>query len=127
MELRPDPVVTARELHEELGLDAVVQAGARAEACRQQGDGEGVRFWNTVARNLRLLFGDTGKDCGGNLRDQVLWRLMQRVEHFRHRAAECRRKGTAGPEPLRLEMLEIEQHWLELATYAEVIADRPPD
>lgn len=116
---RPDPADMARDLIDELGLDGVMEAGRRAEDCRREGDSDGVRFWNSVGEHMRV---------GGNgdeLTDSALWRLMQRVEYFRHRAAQCRARADGGDEVLRREMLEMEQHWLELATLAELMAGAP--
>lgn len=113
---RPDPATMARDLMDELGLDGLVEAGRRAEGCRRDGDAEGVQFWNAVGQHLR------GRAGSAPLADSAAWRLMQRVEHFRHRAAQCRARAEQAPERLRGEILDIEEHWLELATYAELLA-----
>lgn len=126
---RPAPDALARELLDEFGLDGLQQAAARAEACRQGGDAEGVRFWNAVVRAMRLLAPSRDATAGGegaqDVCHRIHWRLMQRVEHCRHRATECRRLASGASDTVRAELLEMEQGWLELAAYAELLADEP--
>lgn len=120
---RPDPAIMAQDLMDELGLDGLVEAGRRAEGCRRDGDLEGVRFWNTVGEHLRTDAGGPNA-AAAPVADSVLWRLMQRVEHFRHRAAQCRSQAEQRADAVRGDLLDMEQHWLELATYAELLGVR---
>ena len=120
---RPHPADMARDLIGELGLDGLIEAGRRAEDCRREGDTDGVRFWNAVGAHMR-----TGPDLSAPpeaMTGSAKWRLMQRIEHFRHRAAQCRARAETADDVLHSEMLEMEQHWLELATFAELLADEP--
>ena len=128
-----DPVALARELLDAQGLDGVVEVSRRAEACRQAGDRQGVLHWNAVARSMRLIAtaacqSATCVDAPADpIADSALWRLMQRIEHFRHRARICEQQAASASSEARRELLEMAHGWLELAAYAEMLAHaRPP-
>jgi hypothetical protein len=121
---KPDPGRSARELFESRGLDGVVHASGKAEACRRDGDGDGVRFWTAVVREMRRMAAAAADARPAG----ALWRLMQRVEHFRHQARRCEEQAAASAGAARAELLEIARHWLELAAYAELLAgENEPD
>ncbi|HEX7199472.1 MAG TPA: hypothetical protein VF213_08340, partial [Dongiaceae bacterium] len=52
----------------------------------------------------------------------ALWRLMQRIEYYRHRAAEVERKAAGAPEAYRGDMLDLAVQWRDLALHADLQA-----
>lgn len=124
MPTRPDPANMALDLFNESGLDGLVEARRLAEDCRREGDAAGVQYWNSVACRIRALPAQEGGE-GAPAAQGFAWRLMQRIEHCRHRAAQCRDRAAKGSEAFREEMLEAERQWLELAHYAEILAEPP--
>jgi hypothetical protein len=112
----------ALHLRHELGRGAFSFVRALAEEARQGSSGEVVRLWNDVARELAAL---EQHDVGSQRTAPPLnseWGLMQRIEYYRHRAAEAERKAADAPEASRNDMLELAEEWRDLALLADVQA-----
>lgn len=109
----------AESLYAELGQGALSVVSARVEAARQASDAADLRLWNDVARTLLAL----DRRVRGEAADYVgesLWGFMQRIEYYRHRAAEAERKAAAAPEAYRQDMLELAGQWRDLALHADL-------
>lgn len=106
-------------LRQELGHGSLSFAGVLAEEARLGSNLEHARLWDEVARELAAL--DRRGD-GGERREPrgSVWGLMQRIEYYRHRAAEVERKATAAPEACRDDMLEVAEEWRDLALLADL-------
>jgi hypothetical protein len=111
----------AIQLHNELGEGAFSFVSARVEEARQTRDERGVRLWKDVARELvqaaRSVRNENGSSVSGSF-----WGLMQRIEYYRHRAAEVERKAAAAPDAYREDMLELAVQWRDLALHADLQA-----
>jgi hypothetical protein len=111
----------AESLYAEMGRRAVSVVSARVEAARQACDAADVRLWHDVAETLVTLVrpeaGENGRAAAGSL-----WGFMQRIEYYRHRAAEVERRAAAAPEAYREDMLELAGHWRDLALHADLQA-----
>jgi len=112
------PADIASHLRDELGEGAYAFVSRQAEEVRQAADARGVRHWNGVASELLRL--DRRKLDGGGA--DSLWRVMQRVEYYRHRAAEVERKAAAAPILYRRDMLDLALQWRDLALHADLQA-----
>jgi hypothetical protein len=109
-----NPAEIAKRLYAELGQGAVSVVSARVEVARQASDAADVTHWNEVAQTLLAL--------GGRGASDALWGFMQRIEYYRHRAAEVERKAAAAPEAYRQDMLELAVQWRDLALHADLQA-----
>jgi PAS domain S-box-containing protein len=112
----------AKRLKAEVGDDALSFVAMRAEEARQASDQDGVELWNEVARRLATLAqprrgADRPKRSG-----QILWWFMQRIEHFRHRAARAERQAATASDEGRQEMIDLAMGWRELALQADLLA-----
>jgi hypothetical protein len=116
-----DPAEIAERLYAEFGQGAVSIVSARVEAARQASDAADVRLWNDVARTLLALDRRVRGEAAG-CRGPSLWAFMQRIEYYRHRAAEVERKAAAAPEAYRQDMLELAGQWRDLALHADLQA-----
>lgn len=111
----------ARRLWRLLGREGVVAARTFVEECERHGDQTAARFWTDIAGQLHAM-----AESGGAIADEAspagdsTWRLMQRIERYRHRATQAAR--AVGPEALRMQMVDITAHWLELARETEELA-----
>jgi hypothetical protein len=116
-----NPAEIAESLYAELGPGALSVVSGRVEAARQASEAENVRLWNDVARLLlaldRQVRGEAAACAGSSL-----WAFMQRIEYYRHRAAEVERKAAAAPEAYRQDMLELAGQWRDLALHADLQA-----
>ena len=115
----------AESLYAEMGQHAVSVVSGRVEAARQASDVADVRLWNEVAQALMTLVQPAGGDDGGAApatASASLWGFMQRIEYYRHRAAEVERKAAAAPEAYRQDMLELAGQWRDLALHADLQA-----
>ncbi len=110
----------AERLYDELGHGAVSVVSTRVEDARQAGDAGEVRFWIDVAQTLLTLVRPAGGDRANA--SEALWGFMQRIEYYRHRAAEVERKAAAAPEAYRQDMLELAGQWRDLALHADLQA-----
>jgi hypothetical protein len=117
---------TARRLVLTLGSEAAQAVELCLEDCRRVGDEVATRYWAEVAAQLRGL-----KDCNTPAEASCAeplspaardWRLMQRVERYRHRAMQAERR-VAGSEAHQAEMLDIALQWLELAQQTELLTE----
>jgi hypothetical protein len=110
----------AAQLRNELGEGALSFVSARVEEARQACDERGVRRWNDVAGELvkpGLCANENGRPVSS-----PLWGLMQRIEYYRHRAAEVERKAAAAPEAYRKDLLDLATQWRDLALHADLQA-----
>jgi hypothetical protein len=116
----------AESLYAEFGQGAVSVVSARVEAARQACEVADVGLWNDVARMLLALdrrVRSEAAGCPGRSPDgQSIWAFMQRIEYYRHRAAEVERKAAAAPEAYRQDMLELAGQWRDLALHADLQA-----
>ena len=112
-----DPLDTAMRLHGDLGQDAFSFVSARVEEARQGSDPKSVRLWKDVASELVTL-----ERCAGGATTSSVWRLMQRIEYYRHRATEVERKAATAPEAHRRDMLALAMEWRDLALHADLQA-----
>jgi hypothetical protein len=113
------PADTALHLRDELGSSAFSFASSRVEEARQASDQLGVRHWNDVAHELLAL--DRLPEQGGRRPQQrSFWRLMQRVEYYRHKATLAEQKAAAAPDSCRQDMLELARQWRDLALHADL-------
>ena len=112
----------ARRLWIRLGRDGITSVRDFVEGCERHGDEAAARFWAEVASELEAIAEREGVSCAmqTSLGGPGTWRLMQRIERYRHRAMEAAR--AAGPEALRAQTVLIATHWLELAREAEALA-----
>jgi hypothetical protein len=117
LDLSRDALDTALRLHGDLGQGAFSFVSARVEEARQASDPRGVRLWNDVASELLTL-----DRCAGGATGNSVWRLMQRIEYYRHRATEVERKAATAPEAHRPDMLELAMAWRDLALHADLQA-----
>jgi len=114
----------ARNLVRELGGHASAVAALRAEGCRAAVDVDGVVHWLEVARRIdALLAGETAPSAA--------WRMMQRIELYRHRATQAERRAALDAEELgagelRQALIEIAAQWRDLALQAQLLAERAP-
>ena len=117
-------VEIAESLYAEMGERAVSVVSVRVEAARQASDTADVRLWNDVAQALLTLVRPAGGDDGraSAPASASLWAFMQRIEYYRHRAAEVERKAAAAPEAYRQDMLELAGQWRDLALHADLQA-----
>jgi hypothetical protein len=114
------PADIASHLRDELGEGAYAFVSRRAEEMRQAADARGVRLWSDVASELLRLDRRPRKgDRGG---PNSLRRVMQRVEYYRHRAAEVERKAAAAPILYRRDMLDLALQWRDLALHTDLQA-----
>jgi hypothetical protein len=107
----------AVRLRAELGHDAFSFVSLRVEEARQSCDKRDVAHWNDVAGELLAL----GESADGAAAGSI-WSAMQRIEYYRHRAAEVERKAATAPEAYRREMLELAVQWRDLALHADLQA-----
>jgi hypothetical protein len=109
----------ARNLVRELGDHASTVAAVRADDCRSNVDAVGVQLWLAVARQIEAIL-------AAEAAVSPAWRLMQRIEFYRHRALEAERKaGAAGAAVLRQELIDIAAQWRELGLQAQLLAESP--
>lgn len=106
----------AQNLVRELGEHATAMAALRAEDCRGAVDPDGVRHWLAVARRIDAILADEAPASSA-------WRLMQRIEFYRHRATQAERKADCGAEELRQDMIDIAMQWRDLAMQAQLLAE----
>lgn len=111
----------AERLYAELGHGAVSLVSARVEAARQACELADVRLWIDVAQTLLTLVRRV-EGVGGRCASEALWGFMQRIEYYRHRAAEVERRAAAAPEAYRQDMLELAGQWRDLALHADLQA-----
>ena len=112
----------ARRLWLRLGRDGIASVRDFVEGCERHGDEAAARFWAEVAGEFQALADREGASSAPEtaFAGRGPWRLMQRIERYRHRAMEAAR--AAGPEALRAQMVLVATHWLELAREAEALA-----
>ncbi|HSZ51762.1 MAG TPA: hypothetical protein VK801_09350 [Caulobacteraceae bacterium] len=110
----------AAQLRNELGQDAFSFVSARVEEARQTCDERGLRLWNDVAGEL--VKPDQCANENGRAVSSPLWGLMQRIEYYRHRAAEVERKAAAAPEAYRKDLLDLATQWRDLALHVDLQA-----
>lgn len=110
----------AAQLRNELGQGAFSFVSARVEESRQACDERGVRLWNDVASELVKPAQCANEN--GRAVSSPLWALMQRIEYYRHRAAEVERKAAAAPEAYRKDLLDLATQWRDLALHADLQA-----
>lgn len=115
------PADMAVQLCNELGQEAFSFVSARVEEARQSSDESGVQLWKDVAGELVRANGSARGKNGAGLSGS-LWRLMQRIEYYRHRAAEVELKAADAPEPCRKDLLELAVEWRDLALHADLQA-----
>jgi hypothetical protein len=110
----------ARNLVRELGDHASTVAAVRADDCRSNVDAAGVQLWLAVARHIKTILAAEAAVSPG-------WRLMQRIEFYRHRALEAERKAAAASTvALRQELIDIAAQWRELGLQAQLLTETPP-
>jgi len=110
----------ARNLVRELGDHASTVAAVRADDCRSNVDADGVELWLSVARRIEAIL-------AAEPAVSPAWRLMQRIEFYRHRALAAERKAGASSAPaLRQELIDIAAQWRELGLQAQLLAESPP-
>ena len=111
----------ADRLQEELGMDALSFVSLRIEEARRAADTMGVAIWTKVAQTLSEA-GDApsvAPNWGGG---SDLWKVMQRVEHCRHRAMKLELSATQGMEALRKEASDLAMQWRDLALQMQLLA-----
>lgn len=117
----------AQNLVRQLGDHASAVAAARAEGRRRDGDLPGVRLWVRVAHCVEAILAEQAEDAppppGRTESPRLFWRLMQRIELYRHRAAAAEQKAAAGSDAARQEMLDIAAQWRELALQVQLMAE----
>ena len=91
----------ARRLWIRLGRDGITSVRDFVEGCERHGDAAAARFWADVASELEEIAEREGALTAmeAPLGGRGPWRLMQRIERYRHRAMEAAR--AAGPEASR--------------------------
>ena len=111
----------ALHLRHELGPDALSFVGGLAEEARLTSTPDAARLWNDVASELSAI--DQHDGAGERMAPPAsVWGLMQRIEYYRHRAAEVERKATDAPATFRDAMLELAEEWRDLALLADLHA-----
>lgn len=110
----------ARNLVRELGDHASTVAAVRADDCRSKVDAAGVQLWLAVARHIETIL-------VAEAAVTPAWRLMQRIEFYRHRALEAERKAAAASSAaLRQELNDIAAQWRELGLQAQLLTETRP-
>lgn len=111
----------AQRIRKELGANALSFVSLRVEEARQAGDTRGVDIWNEVAE---MLANSRREAKVSALHDESsdLWKLMQRVEHCRHRAMQLERKAAGGLEALSQDTVDLAMQWRDLALQIQLMA-----
>ena len=107
----------ARGLVDQLGQQAFSFVAVRVEEARQASNLQGVRLWRDVASEI--LCAGEGPASG---RSASLWRLMQRIEYYRHRASEVERRAAEASAAWQADIREAAVQWRDLALHAELAA-----
>lgn len=110
---------TAKNLRAQFGAEALSIVGTFVEQARQSADEAGVAFWLDVALGLTVPPEAAADDQGAA---GSLWWFMQRVELYRHRAAQAAIKASKGGLPYQQEMADISRQWRALALQADLLA-----
>jgi len=123
-----ETVLIAQDLYERVGPVAIELADERSGMLREVGNMEAAQFWRDVCRAMILIATRPSAirhaPCAGGA--SPTWTLMQRIEGYRHLAAEAEAVmeavSDAGPE-----MERLAQGWRELAATFEQLAEVTAD
>jgi hypothetical protein len=118
-------VLLAQTLYERLGPKGIVLCEARAEERRRADDLDGAEFWRRVSRGLILVAvaPSAVKHPDSPSRQSSLWTLMQRIEGYRHLAAEAESAAEGAGEPGRRDLMALARGWRELVALFEGLSE----
>jgi hypothetical protein len=118
-------VLLSQVLYERLGPKGVVLCEARAEERRRAEDLDGAEFWRRVSRGLILvaLAPCAVQHAASPSRQTSMWTLMQRIEGYRHLAAEAEMAAEVAPEPGRRDLEALALGWRGLAAMFEGLSE----
>jgi hypothetical protein len=117
----------AQNLVRQLGDHASTVAAGRAEGRRREGDLEGVRLWVRVAKRIEAILAEQAGEVVAppqpTAPPRSFWRLMQRIERYRHRALAAEQKAATASDAGREELLDIAAQWRDLALQTQLMVE----